>query len=191
MDGSADWLVLLYTLGTWSCALLLFVQVDAKRWIALYSLSHVQLWYAILCYHTQDGTGVDRLHMSACLNAMYVHSLTSAALFLLVGWFVDQFGSRAVAELRACRVWTYRWYLLLFLLANGGYPLFALFTSELVLLSGAWLYAHPAATFLLLVTSLLPLLSGLLVFSNASVSTLAAPVRQHPWLTQLCAVLLL
>ena len=47
VGGVEDVVILLCIAGSWFCALVLFVQVDIKRWVALYSLSHIQLWYAL------------------------------------------------------------------------------------------------------------------------------------------------
>jgi len=43
VGGVEDFSVLLCAAGAWFCAFVLFIQIDIKRWVALYSLSHIQL----------------------------------------------------------------------------------------------------------------------------------------------------
>lgn len=96
---------------------------------------------------------------------MYLHSLTSALLFLLVGWFVDVYQTRVLNELSLWHQTSMRLILLVLLLANGGFPWFGLFWSEAQLLTTT-LHGHsPLLTLLLAIASLLALLSGLVLFT--------------------------
>lgn len=80
---------------------MLFNQTDAKRWVAMYSLSHVQLWYTL--WFGSYGVHKVTYNYGALFNAMYIHSLTAGIMFLCIGSFVDVYYIRLISELNYAR----------------------------------------------------------------------------------------
>eukprot|EP00992_Anisonema_acinus_P012622 TRINITY_DN8241_c0_g1_i1.p1 TRINITY_DN8241_c0_g1~~TRINITY_DN8241_c0_g1_i1.p1 ORF type:complete len:511 (+),score=-61.00 TRINITY_DN8241_c0_g1_i1:49-1581(+) len=124
-------------------------QVDLKRWIASFSIVHVNLLYLLALMpgvysSLQDGKQLtDSLHESTLILSrtglgtgvtlgMIGHSFIAASLFIYVGTMADLRGSRATLELSGSLPATGRSTLLFLVLANGAFPGTSLFVSEVL-----------------------------------------------------------
>lgn len=107
-------------------------QVDSKRWIAMYSVGHVQCLYLIW---VTGGPGCRDVGV-AILLGMVGHSLVSAGMFTAVGTLTDFRQQRVQIELRQVRSASMRTLLLVLVLCNGAYPGTVLFCTEVVGLGG-------------------------------------------------------
>jgi len=105
---------------------------------------------------------------AACTSAVYMHSLTSALLFLVAGWLSDMCQTRLVSEIPFWSVTFVRLLMLVLLLSNGGFPLLGLFWSEAFLLAGVLDTRSMVLFTLLAACSVLALLSGLLILTSQS-----------------------
>jgi NADH:ubiquinone oxidoreductase subunit 4 (subunit M) len=158
----SEWLMILLLVGSWWSCWALFFQVDVKRWIALFSVSHMNLFYlgAVSC--CCEGGNLSSSFWGVLLFGMVCHSLVSGGLFFLVGWLADLCGSRAFWEVSSHGV-NGLWFCLLvsLLLVNGGYPGFMLFCYEV--LAFTWVSAWGMQLLLFVVVcSGTSLVSGLL-----------------------------
>jgi NADH:ubiquinone oxidoreductase subunit 4 (subunit M) len=106
-------------------------QIDTKRWVALFSITHMHILYLLW---GSAGEGNDK-HI---LLGMVGHSIISAGMFFIVGYLVDVTGTRGMGELTTLgmegplrRAW------ISLILANGSYPGTILFRVEATTLARA------------------------------------------------------
>ena len=156
VQGMVSSLWVFLSMGAVGGAVVVCWQVDLKRWVATFSILHVQLLYMIavmtlLTPPVQDSPLLSCTHdgrvshwsssMSLCggmgtsvTYGMLGHSYVAAGLFLLVGTLADQRGARTSLDLAGDVVLSpgARILLLVLLLANGAYPGTSLFVSEVV-----------------------------------------------------------
>nr|QHQ98706.1 NADH dehydrogenase subunit 4 [Sulcionema specki] len=101
-------------------------QVDAKRYIALCSIIHMQIMILVVfCTHHSVG-------IVGVLLQMVMHSWIAMLLFICVGYVYDIQGTRILLYLHTYSVYTTTW--MLVLLCNMGVPCSASFLSEILLL---------------------------------------------------------
>lgn len=132
-------------------------QVDAKRWIAMYSVGHVQCLYVIWLL---GGPG-HRDVTAAILAGMIGHSLISAGMFLTWGAACDAKLNRVQATLRNVGTSDLRGVMFVLVLCNGAYPGSVLFMTEVVGLGGLGLRSNMLAT-LCISLSAVNMISGLI-----------------------------
>ena len=106
-------------------------QVDTKRWVALFSITHMHILYILW---GAAGQANDK-HI---LLGMVGHSLISAGMFFIVGYLVDVTGTRGMGELTTLGMdGTLRRAWIGLILANGSYPGTILFRVEATTLARA------------------------------------------------------
>lgn len=114
-------------------ALLALAQQDLKRLVAYSSVSH--MGYVLLGISALDPTA-----WNGAVLQLFVHGLTSALLFLLVGVLYDRVHDRQIASFRG--LWTrmphYTVYMLFGCFAGLGLPGLASFVPEFLVFLGAF-----------------------------------------------------
>ena len=100
-------------------------EVQLKRWIALYSVTHVQAIYLLWGKAAWVGS-------IWVLVGMLSHSFISVCLFYAVGYHVDANNIGTVKEIINSR---YVYVIGLLLLGNGSFPLTALWLFELMIMT--------------------------------------------------------
>jgi len=113
--------------------IVIFYQIDTKRWIALYSILHINLYYLSLFtqpHHTKLSNSLTSFHTYQ-LFGLFAHSLISASLFLLFGYLSDLTQHKSTLHSHSPHMHT----LLLLLLANSSFPLTLTFLYELLALN--------------------------------------------------------
>jgi NADH:ubiquinone oxidoreductase subunit 4 (subunit M) len=127
-----DVLCLLFLLGGMVSSFSLFNQVDAKRWVALYSVSHMNLFYLLLFGCIRSGQMPGGVLDILMQYGMLGHSLVAAGLFFLIGSLCDRHGTRALTDLSGMVSSWEAVCLLVLLCANSGFPLLVLFIYEVL-----------------------------------------------------------
>jgi NADH:ubiquinone oxidoreductase subunit 4 (subunit M) len=143
-------------------------QVDGKRWIAMYSVGHVQLLYVLWLAGGPLNTDVS----ISILSGMIAHSVISASMFLLYGATCDATLSRVQSNLIGKGSSSYRAACLVAILCNGAYPGTALFMTETVAL-GATSGLSVALTLMIVACSAINMVSGLVAYGRQSTVTVA------------------
>lgn len=110
--------------------IVIFYQIDTKRWIALYSILHINLYY--LSLFTQ--LVITSFH-TYLLFGLFAHSLISASLFLLFGYLSDLTRNKSLL-LTTSLSHSLHLSILLLLLANSSFPLTLTFLYELLAING-------------------------------------------------------
>jgi NADH:ubiquinone oxidoreductase subunit 4 (subunit M) len=117
--------------STWS----LFFQVDIKRWVALFSISHMNIFYVLFLVCVVEGGhwNLSSNFMGVLMFGMVAHSFVSAGMFLCAGWLSDKMGTRYLFEIASKGVSSW-WYsaMFCFIVVNGGFPGWMLFYYEIV-----------------------------------------------------------
>jgi NADH:ubiquinone oxidoreductase subunit 4 (subunit M) len=127
-----DVFICLFLFGGFVSSLTLFYQVDCKRWIALYSISHMNLFYLLILGCIRSGSSIGNYLLPILQYGMLGHSLISGGLFFIIGGICDRLGSRIIYDLSGNFSVYESCFLFLLLLANSGYPLLVLFIYELL-----------------------------------------------------------
>jgi len=127
-----DIFCLFFLLGGLISSLSLFYQVDVKRWVALYSVSHMNLFYLLLCGCIRSGINLGSVLDLLMQYGMVGHSLVSGGLFFLIGSICDRYGTRMLLELSGTVSSWESIYLFILLCANSGYPMLVLFIYEIL-----------------------------------------------------------
>jgi len=142
----------------------LFWQTDVKRWVAIFSIVHVQLFYLLLSGSCKEDntSGVSEsasesvrgllqrawtfvsaipwvpslaLITSMMLCGMTIHSYIAGGLFTLLGRLTDLLGTRSFLDLTMRLPRSERMSLLILLACNGALPPTGLWLVELILYS--------------------------------------------------------
>ena len=139
-------------------------QVDSKRWVAIYSVGHVQLLYLIWQSY---GPGHGDVSVAVFLG-MVGHSLIASSMFVAVGALADSMLNRLLATLGLTKLDSSTRLTLLFLiLTNGAYPWSTLFMTEVTGLVSSTLVSIPLST-TLVGLSALNLVTGLVTLGRIS-----------------------
>jgi NADH-quinone oxidoreductase subunit M len=164
-----DLLCFFFLVGGFVSSVSLFYQVDVKRCVALYSVSHMNLFYLLLFGCIRDGISLGTILDLVMMYGMIGHSFIASGLFFLVGSLADRYGTRSLVELSGLISYSsVEWFLLLVLLCgNSGYPLIVLFIYE-VLGYTCLVDSDLTLAFICALLSCLCLLSSLLLFSRLS-----------------------
>jgi NADH-quinone oxidoreductase subunit M len=146
----------------------IFYQIDTKRWIALYSIIHMNLYYIILFVVILNLNSYNNIYLIFIINiiiyGMIGHSLISGGLFLIIGYIYDISNNKNVFVLNNNILSSYIYFFLfLLLLSNSSFPLFVLFIFELLCFVQLSLF-NILLTILLLILSCSNLLSSLYIF---------------------------
>lgn len=146
----------------------IFYQIDTKRWIALYSIIHMNLYYIILFVVILNLNTYNNIYYIFIINiiiyGMIGHSLISGGLFLIIGYIYDISNNKNVFVLNNNILSSYIYFILfLLLLSNSSFPLFVLFIFELLSFVQISLF-NILLTILLLILSCSNLLSSLYIF---------------------------
>ena len=96
-------------------SVVLMRQLDTKRWVAMYSVTHMQTFYGVWM---ANGLGVGTTGVLTV--GMLAHSLLASALFVLVGNLAEVYGTRQWSDLPVGAVRTSP--LLVAVLLNGSVP---------------------------------------------------------------------
>ena len=129
-----DFILLLFMIGALFSSLSLFFQHDLKRWIALFSISHMQLFYFLFFavnMYTSNYNTLNILNISIIVG-MIGHSFISAGLFFVGGYISDETGSRILNEIGNVLSIRSRNIFFLLLLSNSAFPMTVLFICELM-----------------------------------------------------------
>jgi NADH-quinone oxidoreductase subunit M len=146
----------------------IFYQIDTKRWIALYSIIHMNLYYIILFVVIFNLNTYNNIYLIFIINiiiyGMISHSLISGGLFLIIGYIYDITNNKNVFVLNHNILSSYIYFILfLLLLSNSSFPLFVLFIFELLAFIHLSLF-NILLTILLLILSCSNLLSSLYIY---------------------------
>lgn len=161
-------ILLIILIGIVCHSLNIYYQIDSKRWIALYSIIHMNLYYIILFIILTNITTfhniVYRFIILVVVYGMIGHSFISGGLFLMIGYIYDITNNKNLFTFHN-NILSSSIYFLLFmiLLANSSFPLTALFLYELF---SFLLFTHLNIylSLLLLTFSCSNLLSSLYIF---------------------------
>jgi len=180
----SDGCLLLLLAGATMSSLALFLQVDLKRWVAVYSISHMNLLYAMVGLAIRSNS---QMPLSTLLLGMVGHSIISSGMFLVMGYVVDSTGTRTRYELYSN--WTIGYLLQVIwiglILANSSFPGTVLSRVELTLL-GAASQVNVSIAAVAFGIATLSMLSGIELVSRSS-----RPYSQsNPTITLLSGVLL-
>jgi NADH-quinone oxidoreductase subunit M len=115
-----------FFLGVVVVQLSLLDAVDGKRFVALFSVAHMQVLIIFL-----GSSGFSLLSSSFVSVGMVAHSLVSAGLFFVVGRLVESLGTRNVLELSIASS-SIPFFLLILIASNCALPLSSLFIVEIV-----------------------------------------------------------
>jgi len=118
--------ILCYLLGSIVISISLFFQVDSKRWIALYSIAHMQNYYYFMIASN------DRVLELSIYYGMLAHSFISAGLFFIVGYIVDNTNNRNIIEVNSYLSTTTKTLFTLFIISNAAFPFLGLFVTEIL-----------------------------------------------------------
>jgi NADH-quinone oxidoreductase subunit M len=161
-------IVFMICIGIVFYSLNIYYQIDSKRWIALYSIIHMNLYYIILFIILTNITTFNNIVyifiIIVVVYGMIGHSFISAGLFLIIGYIYDITNNKNLLTFHN-NILSSSIYVLLFiiLLANSSLPLTALFLYELfsfLLFS----HFHIYLSLILLTFSCSNLLSSLYIF---------------------------
>ena len=119
-------------IGTFFSSASLFYQIDLKRWIALFSIAHMNLFYLIsFGIFLANPFFFSYFFLSIVLfYGMFGHSLISAGLFFMIGFLLDLTSSKYNFDLPPFLQHFFLAFLFLFLLANSGFPSLFLWIFE-------------------------------------------------------------
>jgi NADH-quinone oxidoreductase subunit M len=110
-----------------------FSSPDFKRMIAYSSVSHLGFCALALVAFNAEGMAGGLLHM---VN----HGLSTGALFLMVGFIIQRYGSGQIADYRGLwnRLPVLTFFMIVFCLASVGLPGLNNFVSEMLMLAGLY-----------------------------------------------------
>jgi NADH-quinone oxidoreductase subunit M len=150
-----------------------FYQIDSKRWIANYSIIHMNLYYLLLIILKKEALeattynhNVSMFILMILVYGMIGHSIISGGLFLIIGYIYDITNTRNLLSFSFKVISSSCYYILfILLLANSSLPLTTLFLYEFI---SFMLVTHfnLVLSFVLLTLSCTNLLSSLYVFSK-------------------------
>ena len=139
--------------------IVIYYSIDGKRWIALYSIIHMNAYYIILLI-----SKFSSFYVNVLIYGMIGHSLISSALFLIIGYIYDISNNKNVYLYSSIYVSTYLLYnLFILLLGNSSFPLLVLFIYELLAFINLSIYSVLFAI-VLCILSCSNLLSSLFIF---------------------------
>lgn len=164
-----DLFLFFFLLGSIVISLSLFYQVDSKRWIALYSIAHMQnFYYFLLCSN-------DRLLELSIFYGMLGHSFISGGLFFMVGYIVDTTANRNVKEISSYLSATTKVFFFLLIVSNAAFPFLGLFVTEVVNFT-YFIQQYYWTTLLFILLSSSCFLSGMYILAKIQYAgTFAAP----------------
>lgn len=182
LHGVYLYLTLVLLVGGLYTSVVLMRQTDTKRWVAMYSVTHMQVFYGIWL---ASGLSTE---LTAVLNVgMLAHSLLASALFVLVGSLAECYGTRQWSDLPSSAVRTGP--LLVGILLNGSVPSSPILLVELTALGSCSTHSLVLSG-LLLGVSATSLVSGLYAYQRASgVPGLSQPVVVHWYVLGACWLL--
>jgi len=106
----------------------IYYSIDGKRWIALYSIIHMNSYYIILII-----SKFSIIYITVLIYGMIGHSLISSALFLIIGYIYDISNNKNIYLYSSNNISSYLLYnLFILLLGNSSFPLLVLFIYELL-----------------------------------------------------------
>lgn len=161
----------------------IFYQIDTKRWIALYSIIHMNLYYIILFNLLINYEYLNTYHnifyifiIVIIIYGMIGHSLISGGLFLIIGYIYDITNNKNLLIINNNILSSYIYFFLfLLLLGNSSFPLFVLFIFELLSFLHLSLF-NVLLSFFLLVLSCSNLLSSLYIMFKYFYTHFYSPV---------------
>lgn len=121
-------LVTLLLIGGAYTSLVLARQQDTKRWVALYSITHMQVFYALWLLASLTDHSTITLTLG-----MYGHSLISSGMFYVCGTLADSYGTREWSSISVTGILS--GLLLVLILLNGSIPGSVLLLVELSMVS--------------------------------------------------------
>ncbi|AFQ43183.1 proton-conducting transporter membrane subunit [Desulfosporosinus meridiei] len=121
----------------------ILLQKDIKRLLAYSSVEHMGILALGFGLGTREAVWGASLHL-------FLHGLTKANLFVIIGNLVQKTGTRQIPRIRGIlKVYPYTGIIMVLgLLAITGTPPFGTFRSELSILSGLYKTGHPILGFL-------------------------------------------
>lgn len=121
----------------------ILLQKDIKRLLAYSSVEHMGILALGFGLGTQEAVWGASLHL-------FLHALTKANLFVIIGSLVQKTGTRQIPRIRGVfKLWPYTGIIMVLgLLAITGTPPFGTFRSELNILAGLFKTDHPILGFL-------------------------------------------
>lgn len=145
-------IISLTLIGVFYCSIIIFRQVDLKKFIAYTSVVHMNMFLLGLFICNPFSI------IGACFS-MFVHSVVSALLFFAAGSAYDRHGTRISLYMPRLVVSFPQLSAIFFfgLLANIGFPLTPNFFAELTLISGVYTYSAFLALLLVMGIALLGL----------------------------------
>lgn len=120
-------------LGLLYCSVILFRQIDIKKFIAYTSVLHMNMM--VIAIFSCSSTGFTGAYFS-----MIVHSFTSALLFFVAGMIYDRYHTRIVFYMGdlSSRSPNMAMILYIALLTNLGFPFMGMFPAELAMVEGIY-----------------------------------------------------
>lgn len=133
------------TIGTLYCSLIIFRQVDLKKFIAYTSVIHMNLMVVALF-------SPDALSLQGAYYTMLAHTVVASLLFFVAGMIYDRYHTRIVFYMPdlASRMPVIAFLMFFALVANAGFPVSGSFVAELHMLIGIF-RTSPLIAFLCLV----------------------------------------
>jgi NADH-quinone oxidoreductase subunit M len=173
----------------------IFYQIDTKRWIALYSIIHMNLYYIILFIILLNLYTYNNIYyiyiIIILIYGMIGHSLISGGLFLIIGYIYDLTNNKNLFLINNNIISSYIYFFLfLLLLGNSSFPLFVLFIFEILSFLHLSLY-NILISILLLLLSCSNLLSSLYIFLKYFFNHLYSPIISYTSYDFLLIILLL
>lgn len=109
-------------------SVVIYYSIDGKRWIALYSIIHMNAYYIILLV-----IEFNWYYYVVLIYGMIGHSLISSALFLLIGYIYDISNNKNIMLYSIKNISNYFLSsLFIILLGNSSFPLIVLFIYEIL-----------------------------------------------------------
>lgn len=120
-------------LGLFYCSIILFRQIDIKKFIAYTSVLHMNMM--VVAIFSCSSTGFMGAYFS-----MIVHTFTSALLFFVAGMIYDRYHTRIVFYMGGLSSRSPNMAMIFYiaLLTNLGFPFMGMFTAELAMLEGIY-----------------------------------------------------
>lgn len=133
------------TIGTLYCSLIIFRQVDLKKFIAYSSVIHMNLMVVALF-------SPDALSLQGAYYTMLAHTIVASLLFFVAGMIYDRYHTRIVFYMPdlASRMPVIAFLMFFALVANAGFPVSGSFIAELHILIGIF-RTSPFIAFLCLI----------------------------------------
>jgi NADH-quinone oxidoreductase subunit M len=133
------------TIGTLYCSLIIFRQVDLKKFIAYSSVIHMNLMVVALF-------SPDALSLQGAYYTMLAHTIVASLLFFVAGIIYDRYHTRIVFYMPdlASRMPVIAFLMFFALVSNAGFPVSGSFIAELHILIGVF-RTSPLVAFLCLV----------------------------------------